>query len=454
MGLNDTPRGMRLHIAFFGRRNVGKSSLLNAITRQDVSIVSDHAGTTTDPVEKPMELLPLGPVLFIDTAGIDDVGALGELRARRTLQVFDRTDLGVIVTEPGEWGEFEDQILSELQQRETNTVVVFNKVDTVAGGRSGGVKGDGCGRDGNGGAGDSGGSGRHGGHVVPAAVAERLAALKVPVVMVSALRREGILDFRQALLERAPEHFIENPAILGDLVGPDGLAVLVVPVDKEAPRGRLILPQVQSIRDLLDADAMALVVKERELRTALERLKQPPRLVVTDSQAFLKAAADTPPDVPLTSFSILFARFKGDLAAQVEGALAVESLRPGDRVLIAEACSHHPIADDIGRVKIPRWLNQYVGGKLQFETVQGHDFPADLSPYSLVVHCGSCTFNRRAMLSRILRCRQAGVPITNYGLAIAYSLGIFERALEPFPAAVDAFHADRRRTCVAAGVGS
>jgi [FeFe] hydrogenase H-cluster maturation GTPase HydF len=414
MGLTDTPRGMRLHIALFGRRNVGKSSLLNAITRQNVSIVSAQAGTTTDPVEKPMELLPLGPVLFIDTAGLDDVGALGELRTRRTLQVFDRTDLGVIVTEAGEWGEFEDRILAELQSRGTPAVAVFNKMDTADGRPP-----------------------------VPAQAAQQLADLKIRTVRVSALRREGILDFRQALLDSAPEHFIENPSILSDLVGPDGLAVLVVPVDKEAPRGRLILPQVQSIRDLLDADAMALVVKERELRTALERLKQPPRLVVTDSQAFLKVAGDTPRDVPMTSFSILFARFKGDLTTQVEGAMALENLRPGDRILISEACSHHPIADDIGRVKIPRWLNQYVGGKLEVDTVQGHDFPEDISAYKAVIHCGACTFNRRAMLSRILRCKQAGVPITNYGLAIAYSLGIFERALEPFPAALDVVRAAR-----------
>ncbi|MBC7292883.1 MAG: [FeFe] hydrogenase H-cluster maturation GTPase HydF, partial [Thermoleophilia bacterium] len=347
---------------------------------------------------------------------IDDVGALGELRTRRTVQVFDRTDLGVIVTEAGVWGEFEDLILAELEKRQIPAVAVFNKVDTV-----------------------------DGGPVVPGVVAERLAELKIRTVAVSALRREGILDFRQALLEAAPEHFIENPAILSDLVGPDGLAVPVVPIDKEAPRGRLILPQVQAIRDLLDGDAMALVVKERELRTALGRLKVPPRLVVTDSQAFLKVAADTPRDVPLTSFSILFARFKGDLATQVEGTLAIEKLQPGDRILIAEACSHHPIADDIGRVKIPRWLNQYVGGKLEVEVKQGHDFPEDLSPYNLVIHCGACTFNRRAMLSRILRCRQAGVPITNYGLTIAYSLGIFERALEPFPGALEVWRAAQNR---------
>jgi [FeFe] hydrogenase H-cluster maturation GTPase HydF len=403
MSLLETPRGMRLHIGLFGRRNVGKSSLLNAITRQNVSIVSEFAGTTTDPVEKPMELLPLGPVLFIDTAGIDDVGALGELRAGRTRQVFDRTDLGVVVTEPHQWGEFEEQILRNLSERQVPTIVVINKIDTDgAGGR-------------------------------PAA----LAALDVPVIYTSAITGRGILDFRQALLDNAPEHFIESPAIVGDLVGPDELAVLVLPIDKEAPKGRLILPQVQAIRDLMDTDAMALMVKERELKSALARLNRPPKLVVTDSQAFLKVAADTPPEIPMTSFSILFARFKGDLATQVEGALAIEQLRPGDRILIAESCSHHPIADDIGRVKIPRWLTQYAGGRLEVDHVQGHDFPEDLSPYALVVHCGACTTNRRAMLNRLMQCKQAGVPVTNYGLAIAYSLGIFERALEPFPAALE-----------------
>ncbi len=405
MGLMDAPRGMRLHIGLFGRRNVGKSSLLNAITRQEVSIVSDFAGTTTDPVEKPMELLPLGPVLFIDTAGIDDVGALGELRAKRTMQVFDRTDLGVLVTEAGTWGEYEDAILDEFLARKTPVVVVFNKVDLDE-------------------------------HPAPV---PRLQELKITPVLTAAHERRGILDFRQALLDAAPPDFIDNPTILGDLVSSGELAVLVVPIDKEAPRGRLILPQVQAIRDLMDADALALVVKERELSHALEQLKAPPKLVVTDSQAFLKVAADTPPDVPMTSFSILFARFKGDLASQVEGTLAIENLKSGARILIAEACSHHPIAEDIGRVKIPRWLTQYVGGKLEIEHVQGHDFPDDLTGWDLVIHCGACTFNRRAMLARIMRAREAGVPLTNYGLVIAYSLGIFERALQPFPGALEAY---------------
>lgn len=405
-----TPKGMRLHIGFFGRRNVGKSSLLNAITRQQVSIVSDLAGTTTDPVEKPMELLPLGPVVFIDTAGIDDVGALGELRVKKTRAVFDRTDLGVLVTEAGHWGEFEDQIWSELRQRSIPAVVVFNKTDAAP---------------------------------PDAGIMEKLSGQKARMVRTIASKGEGVLDLRQALLDCAPADFIDNPTILGDLVPPGEVAVLVVPIDKEAPRGRLILPQVQAIRDLLDRDACCLVVKERELRRALDRLKTPPKLVVTDSQAFLKVAADTPTEVPLTSFSILFSRFKGDLVSQVLGTMAIDALRPGDRVLIAESCSHHPIAEDIGRVKIPRWLTQYVGGKLSFQVVQGHDFPEDLPAYRLVVHCGACMTNRREVLTRLLRCRQAGVPVTNYGLTIAYSLGIFERALKPFPAALEAFQQAR-----------
>jgi [FeFe] hydrogenase H-cluster maturation GTPase HydF len=273
------------------------------------------------------------------------------------------------------------------------------------------------------------------------------------VVRTSATRGTGIFELRQALLDCAPPDFIESPAILGDLVGPGELAVLVVPVDKEAPKGRLILPQVQSIRDLLDSDAYCLVVKEHELRRALDRLKTPPKLVVTDSQAFLKVAADTPRDVPMTSFSILMARFKGDLLAQVRGALAIEKLRSGDRVLIAEACSHHPIGEDIGRVKIPRWLTQYTGERIQFEHVQGRDFPDDLAPYKLVIHCGACMTNRREMLSRILHCQQAGVPITNYGLTIAYSLGIFARALQPFPAALECLRDARRLPGKAADPG-
>ncbi len=405
------PKGIRLHIGLFGRRNVGKSSLLNAITRQQVSIVSDQAGTTTDPVEKPMELLPLGPVLFIDTAGIDDVGALGELRVQKTRQVFDRTDVGVIVSEPQSWGAFEEQLLHRLTSQNIPVIVVFNKIDLMP--------------------------------PDPEMVA-RLKSQNIRIVETAASLNMGMLDFRQALLDAAPPEFLSNPAILADLVGPGEMAVLVVPIDKEAPKGRLILPQVQAIRDLLDNDAFCTVVKERELQTALDRLTEPPKLVVTDSQVFLKVAADTPRDIKLTSFSILYARYKGDLLEQVSGTLAIERLRPGDRILIAEACSHHPIAEDIGRVKIPRWLTQYVGGKLEFTTIQGHDFPEDLFKYSLVVHCGACMINRREMLTRLMRCRELSVPITNYGLVIAYSLDIFERALEPFPAALEFYRKQRK----------
>jgi len=404
--MRNTPKGFRLHIGLFGRRNVGKSSLLNALTRQTVSIVSDIAGTTTDPVEKPMELLPIGAVLFIDTAGIDDVGALGEMRVQKTKQVFDRTDVGIIVTVAGDWGDFEEAILTELRERKVPVIVVFNKTDVAR---------------------------------VDSAQEARLKDLKIPCVETSAARGEGVLDLREALVTAAPEEFINAPAIIGDLVPAGELVVLVIPIDLEAPKGRLILPQVQSIRDILDSDAYCLVVKERELRDALDRLKRPPALVVTDSQAFLKVAGDTPDDVLMTSFSILFARFKGDLVEFVRGALAIENLVPGDKVLICESCSHHPIGEDIGRVKLPRWLRQYVGGKLEFTHVQGHDFPDDLSSYKLAVHCGACMWNRREVLSRIIRCQQAGVPITNYGLAIAYSLGIFARALRPFPGALEAY---------------
>jgi [FeFe] hydrogenase H-cluster maturation GTPase HydF len=402
--MQTTPRNLRLHIGLFGRRNVGKSSLLNAITRQDVAIVSATPGTTTDPVEKPMELLPLGPVLFIDTAGIDDEGALGEQRIARTRRALERTDIAVLVAEAGAWGEFEEGLLGELVARRTGVVVVLNKIDLAS----------------------------------PApTLLSRLAAAGIRVVLVAATTGAGLGELRQALLEAAPADYFDSRRIVGDLVSGGDLVVMVVPIDKEAPKGRLILPQVQAIRDVLDSDAMTLVVKERELAAALGRLSSPPALVVTDSQAFLKVAADTPPSVPLTSFSILFARFQGDLVEMVRGAFAVEGLGRGDRVLIAESCTHHPIGEDIGRVKIPRWLAEYSGAKLEIAHVQGHDFPDDLSRYSLVVHCGNCMGNRREMLSRILRCRGQNVPITNYGLVIAYSLGIFERALAPFPAAAE-----------------
>ena len=406
--MRSAPKGMRLHIGIFGRRNVGKSSLLNALTRQQVSIVSAVAGTTTDPVEKPMELLPLGPVLFIDTAGVDDAGALGELRVQKTRAILDRTDLGLVVATGAAWGEFEQEIARELSRRGTPVIAVFNKRDLEE---------------------------------PPEALRARLAEAQTPVLLTDASHLAGIDELRAELVRCAPEDFVNPPGILGDLVAPGEAVILVVPIDQEAPKGRLILPQVQTIRDLLDNDSWCIVVKERELREALDSLKKKPALVVTDSQAFLKVAGDTPDDIPMTSFSILFARYKGDLAEFVRGAMAIERLRPGDRVLIADACSHHPIGDDIARVKIPRWLTQYVGGKLEIVNTQGRDWPEDLPEYKLIVHCGACMWNRREVLSRVLKARQAGVPITNFGMSIAWSLGVFSRALAPFPEAMEIFRA-------------
>jgi len=407
--MQSTPKSLRLHIGIFGRRNVGKSSLLNAITRQQVSIVSAFAGTTTDPVEKPMELLPFGPVLFVDTAGVDDEGALGELRMARTRAVLDRVDLGVLVTEAGGWGAFEESLLAELSARRVKALVVFNKADERR--PSAGELG-------------------------------KVEAAGLPFVVVAATTGEGMLDLREALLRLAPAEFLETRSLISDLVPPGAVAVLVIPIDKEAPKGRIILPQVMAIRDLLDGGSMAVVAQAHELARALAALTRPPALVVTDSQAFAEVAADVPADVPMTSFSILMARFQGDLPEQVRGTLAIERLREGDRILVAETCTHHPIGDDIGRVKIPKWLQEYTGASLRFEHVQGRDFPATaaLQQYKLIVHCGNCMGNRREMVSRLLRAKTAGVPITNYGLTIAYSLGIFERALVPFPSALEAYH--------------
>jgi [FeFe] hydrogenase H-cluster maturation GTPase HydF len=391
-------RGLRLHIALLGRRNVGKSSLLNALTRQAVSIVSDQAGTTTDPVEKPMELLPLGPVLFIDTAGIDDAGALGELRVARTHRVLDRTDLGLVVFTGAAWGAFEEELVAALRQRGAPVLAVASQAD----------------RD-----------------PAPPELLARLRAAGLEVISTSATRGDGLPALREALLASAPDDFVNAPPLIHDLVPPGEVAVLVIPVDKEAPKGRIILPQVQAIRDLLDHDALALVVQDRGLAAALASLGRPPALVVTDSQAFRQVAEITPASVPLTSFSILMARHRADLPTLAQGARAIDALRSGDRVLVAESCTHHPIGEDIGRIKLPRWIRERSGADLAFETVSGRDFPDDLSPYRLVVQCGGCMTNRREVLSRILRSRQAGVPITNYGVAIAHCLGILDRALTP-----------------------
>lgn len=404
--MNEAPKGLRLHIGIYGRRNVGKSSLLNALTGQQVSIVSDTPGTTTDPVEKTQELAPIGPVVFIDTAGVDDIGALGELRAERTLKALERTDIALLVTEPQTWGPFEDRLCTLLQEHKIPFAVVLNKIDA--------------------------------GQADPERV-RLLEEQQIRTVSTSAEQGLGIGVLKDALAALTPDDWFQDPQLLGDLLSAGDLAMLVVPIDLGAPKGRLILPQVQTIRDILDSDASCMVVKERELRDALDRLNRPPRIVVCDSQVVLKTAGDTPPNILLTTFSILMARFKGDLSALSRGAAVIEHLRPGDHVLIAEACTHHPLADDIGRVKIPRWLRQYAGGDLQITHFSGRDFPEDLSPYRLVIHCGACVANRRQMLNRLYQAAAQGVPMTNYGLAISYVQGVLPRVLDPFPAAREAF---------------
>ena len=386
--MQNTPKGLRLQIGIFGRRNAGKSSLLNALARQDAAIVSDTPGTTTDPVEKAMEMLPLGPVLLIDTAGLDDDAArIGNLRIERTRKIFERADLALLVSDAN-WGTFEEELLASFEARKTSVIAVFNKSDLAP---------------------------------APAHVLGKLDACGVSHVSLSARTGEGLGALREMILRKAPEDFLSASRMLGDLVP------------------RLILPQVQAIRDTLDHDCYCLVVKENALADALANLKTPPALAVTDSQAFGTVSPIVPETVPLTSFSILLARQKGDLAACAAGAAAFGKLKKDSRVLIAEACSHHPVGEDIGTVKIPNWLRRRCSPDLVIEHAQGHDFPKDLSGYDLVIHCGACTFNRREVLSRILQCSEQGVPFTNYGVAIAFCFGILERALRPFPEALAAY---------------
>lgn len=407
MSMLETPRGERVHIAIFGRRNAGKSSLINALTGQKISIVSDVAGTTTDPVFKAMELLPIGPVVLIDTPGLDDVGTLGQLRVESAIRVLEKTDLAILVADSRSGvGSWERDIIEKIRERKIPMLVVYSKSDLIEGGAP----------------------------ALREAVLSVAKEWKIPAVPASGLTGEGIEQVREALIRILPEEE-DKFRIVGDLLSPSDLVVLVVPIDKAAPKGRLILPQQQTIRDILESDAMAVITKEYELRDMLSSLSRPPRLVITDSQVFAKAAADTPRDVPLTSFSILFARYKGDLPTLVRGARAVDSLRDGDRVLIAEGCTHHRQCDDIGTVKLPRWIRKHTGANPEFVFSSGGTFPADLSEFRLIVHCGSCMLNRREMLYRIRRAQDAGIPIANYGVLIAHMQGILPRVLEPFPLA-------------------
>lgn len=400
--MNETPRGNRLHIALFGRRNAGKSSLINALTNQSLAIVSAVAGTTTDPVYKSMEILPIGPVVIIDTAGLDDVGELGQLRIEKSLEVLRKSDLVLLVIDSTLGvGDPERDLAAKCLAQNIPFILAFNKIDLSSAPPD----------------------------KVESAKTELGAAAAVAV---SASEKQGIGELKIAMVRHAPARW-DTRTIVGDLLKPGDVAVLVVPIDLAAPAGRLILPQVQMIRDILDHDAMAYTVKERELKECISSLNRKPKIVITDSQVFLKADADTPPDVLLTSFSILFARYKGDLETLVRGARAIDHLKPGDKVLISESCTHHRVEDDIGTVKIPRWLRQHVGGELIVDHSSGLTFPKNLSEYKLVLHCGACMTNRREMLARIVEVQQAGVPIVNYGVAIAALMGILRRALSPFP---------------------
>ncbi|AZT91614.1 [FeFe] hydrogenase H-cluster maturation GTPase HydF [Caldicellulosiruptor changbaiensis] len=397
--MNTTPRSERLHIAIFGKRNAGKSSLINAITNQPIAIVSDMPGTTTDPVYKSMEILPLGPVVLIDTAGIDDEGILGKLRVEKTLEVLNKTDIAILVVSDIDDLTYEKQLAKLFDEKKVPRIGVLNKID----------------KDPN----------------YKETLSFLQSSLGMPFLAVSCATLKGIEELKSSLAKLVPD-VGEDLRIVGDLINPGDFVVLVVPIDKAAPKGRLILPQQQTIRDILDSDAIAIVTKEYELKETIENLGKKPAIVITDSQAFLKVDADTPPDVPLTSFSILFARYKGDLVEFVEGVRKIKDLKPGDTVLIAEACTHHRQSDDIGTVKIPRWLRQIAGFDINFEWVSGYNYPKDLSKYALIIHCGGCMITRREMLFRIELAKQQGVPITNYGIMIAYVHGILPRALKPF----------------------
>jgi len=393
MGLNATPSANRIHIGFFGKRNSGKSSLVNAVTGQDLAVVSDVKGTTTDPVYKAMELLPLGPVVIIDTAGIDDEGALGELRVRKTQQVLNKTDIAVLVIDSTAGKTAEDEeLIAMFEKKNIPYVIACNKSDILY-------------------------------HRQPENEHE---------IYVSARTGYNINELKEKIAALSASED-DKRRIVGDLISPMDFVVLVIPIDKAAPKGRLILPQQQTIRDILDAGAVAISAKETELKETLEKLGKKPRLVITDSQVFEKVAAETPDDVFLTSFSILFARYKGNLKTAVEGARTLDKLRDGDTVLISEGCTHHRQCDDIGTVKLPRWIKEYTKKQLEFRFTSGTEFPEDLPVYNLIVHCGGCMLNEREMKYRIQCAVDQGVPITNYGILIAYMKGILERSIAIFP---------------------
>lgn len=395
MSLNATPSGERVHIGFFGKRNAGKSSIVNAVTGQELAVVSDVKGTTTDPVTKAMELLPIGPVVIIDTPGIDDEGALGELRVKKTKQILNKTDIAVLVIDSQQgMTEVEQELVALFQKKGLKYLIVYNKIDLLAD--------------------------------------KSALAIDEHVCLVSAVNKEGIEALKEAIGKLA-ETEEKNKFIVADLIQPNDFVVLVTPIDSSAPKGRLILPQQQTIRDILDAGAISIVTKETELEHTLENIGKKPALVITDSQAFAPVAKDTPLDIPLTSFSILMARYKGQLEGAVYGAAAIEALQDGDMVLISEGCTHHRQCGDIGTVKLPKLLEKTTGKQLQYRFTSGTEFPDDLSAYKLIIHCGGCMLNEREMQYRQKCAADQNIPFTNYGIAMAYMQGILKRSIEIFP---------------------
>mgnify|MGYP000842745126 FL=1 len=400
MSLNATPSSERVHIGIFGKRNAGKSSLINAITGQNLAIVSEAKGTTTDPVYKAMELLPMGPVMIIDTPGIDDEGVLGNLRIQKAYQVLNKTDIALVIIDAAVGPSAEDlRLIKRINAKKIPLLIVINKCETINEDKK---------------------------------TTYQALLSNGKLLFVSAEQKLNIFELKEAIAQTVPAD--ENKAqIVADLLSPSDFVVLVVPIDSAAPKGRLILPQQQTIRDILEADAAAIVVKENELTNTLQNLGKRPKLVITDSQVFKKVAAETPADILLTSFSILFARYKGNLQTSVQGVTALESLEDGDKILIGEGCTHHRQCDDIGTVKLPRWIKEYTGKNPEFIFTSGTEFPLDLSPYKMIIHCGACMLNEREMQYRIKCAADQNIPFTNYGITIAYINGILKRTVEPFP---------------------
>ena len=395
----NTQRGMRLHIGFFGKRNAGKSSLVNKISGQKLSIVSDIKGTTTDAVQKAMELLPVGPVLLIDTAGIDDEGDLGQLRIEKTYNALMRSDISVFVSDNEKLSEIEKEFIKKIKENNSKIISVINKTDL-------GELND--------------------------EDEEFLKNNTDKLLKTSAIKEDNfIFEFKKALVELSPDEFINQNVILSDIVKKDEICILVIPIDKEAPKGRIILPQVNTLRELLDNNSISVVCNEKELEKTLQILKIAPKLVVVDSQAFREVSKIVPDDIMLTSFSILFARLKGDLKSLYTGAKKIDDLKDNDKILVLESCTHHPVEDDIGRVKIPKLIREYTKKELIFEHFSGHDFPSNIKDYSLIIHCGACMTNRREILNRIEIANKNNVPMTNYGIAIAKATGILKRAIKP-----------------------